>query len=140
VNKRDISRELGQRIGENTEVTILFVDDDDIAFNVGREMLRQLGYRVFIAKSGKEALDLYKKRADQIDLVILDMIMPGMNGRETFERLKKIDPDTKVIISSGYSIVGEVQKILDRGGNGFLQKPFDMTVLSKKITEALNDT
>jgi DNA-binding NarL/FixJ family response regulator len=93
-----------------------------------------------MAKSGKEALDLYKDCTDQIDLVILDMIMPGMNGRETFERLKKIDPDTKVLVSTGYSIDGEVREILDRGGNGFLPKPYGMNVLSQKVREVLNDT
>jgi two-component system cell cycle sensor histidine kinase/response regulator CckA len=138
--KKETGRELGQRVGERAEATILFVDDDDIVINVGRKMLKQLGYRVLIAKGGKEALDLHKKRADQIDMVILDMTMPDMNGRETFERLKKIDPDIKVLISTGYSINGEVQEILNHGGNGFLQKPFDMTVLSQKVREVLNNT
>jgi CheY-like chemotaxis protein len=139
MGKMETVRELGQKIGESAEVTILLVDDDDITIDVIRKMLEQLDYSVLIARGGKEALGIYKKCADQIDLVILDMVMPGMNGRETFERLKKINPDTNVLLSTGYSINGEVQEILDHGGNGFLQKPFDMTVLSQKIDEVLNN-
>jgi CheY-like chemotaxis protein len=138
--KKKTVRKLEQKLGESSEATILFVDDDDIAFNIGGEMLRKLGYRVFMAKGGKEALDIYKNHAGQIDLVILDMVMPGMNGCETFERLKKIDQDINVLISTGYSMNGEVQKIMDRGDKGFLPKPYSITILSQKITEVLNDT
>jgi CheY-like chemotaxis protein len=77
---RDTGQELRQRIGEGAELKILFAYDDDIAINVIPEMLKQLGHRVLTARGGKEALDVYKKRADQIDLVILDMIIPDMNG------------------------------------------------------------
>jgi len=118
--------------------TILLVDDEEIILDVGREVLEVLGYRVFEAKSGKEAIDLYRKESDDIDLVILDMIMPHMTGGEIFDRMKQINPEITVLLSSGYSINGEAQAILDRGCRGFIQKPFDMRSLSQMIRDILN--
>jgi CheY-like chemotaxis protein len=85
------------------------------------------------ARSGQEAIELYKKNSDKIDLVIMDMIMPGMSGGETFDRLKEINRDIKVLLSSGYSINGQASKILERGCDGFIQKPFNLIQLSDKI-------
>jgi len=93
---------------------------------------------VLIARSGKEAIEIYEKTRDQIDLVILDMIMPVMGGGETYDRLKEVDPDIKVLLSSGYSINGEASEILDRGCDGFIQKPFNIKELSQKIREILD--
>ena len=73
----------------------------------------------------------------QIDLVILDMIMPGMGGAATFDMLRDINPSAKIILSSGYDINGDARKILERGCNGFIQKPFLMNDLSRKIREIL---
>jgi CheY-like chemotaxis protein len=86
-----------------------------------------------VARSGQRAINLYKKNTDKIDLVIMDMIMPGMGGGETFDHLKEIDPDIKVLLSSGYSINGQASEILERGCDGFIQKPFNMSQLSEKI-------
>ena len=119
--------------------TILLVDDEEIIIDVSPEMLTELGYEVLTAKSGEEALELYRRNRDKIDLVILDMIMPGMGGGETYDRLKQIDPEILVLLSSGYSIDGQATEILERGCNGFIQKPFNIEILSRKIREILNN-
>ncbi|MEJ2220502.1 MAG: PAS domain S-box protein [Desulfobacterales bacterium] len=113
--------------------TLLLVDDEEMIIKVGKELLQELGYQVMSALSGQEAIELYKKNADKIDLVIMDMIMPGMSGGETFDRLKEINPEIKVLLSSGYSINGQASKILERGCDGFIQKPFNLIQLSDKI-------
>ena len=117
--------------------TILLVDDQDGIISVGRDMLKTLGYTVFLAGTGKEAVTIYEANKEKIDLVILDMIMPGMDGEETYKKLKGFDPCIKVILSSGYSIEGQARRILDSGCNGFIQKPFNVIELSGKIREIL---
>jgi two-component system cell cycle sensor histidine kinase/response regulator CckA len=117
--------------------TILFVDDQDVVIDVGRAILEELGYTVLPAKSGQEAIAVYTKRKKEIDLVILDMVMPAMSGGKTYDRLKKINPGVKVILSSGYSLNGQASGILERGCCGFIQKPFNVNELSKKIREVL---
>ncbi|MFC1488797.1 response regulator [Thermodesulfobacteriota bacterium] len=118
--------------------TVLLVDDENIIIEIGQQILETLGYQVLLARGGKEAIDVYTKNRDEIDLVILDMVMPDMGGGDTFDNLKKINPDLKVLLSSGYSIDGQASKILERGCNGFIQKPFDLNSLSKKMREILN--
>ena len=133
----DQRSEVSEDIKPGTE-TILLVDDEEIIIDVSPEMLTELGYEVLTAKSGEEALEQYRINKDKIDLVILDMIMPGMGGGETYDRLKQIDPEITVLLSSGYSIDGQATEILKRGCNGFIQKPFNIEILSKKIREILN--
>ena len=118
--------------------TVLLVDDEDAVIDVGLEMLAKLGYRALIARSGQEALGIYRKQRDEIDLVILDMIMPGMGGGEVYNRLKVIDKGVQVLLSSGYSINGQAKEIINRGCNGFIQKPFSLSELSIKIKEVLD--
>ncbi|MCK5193317.1 MAG: response regulator, partial [Desulfobulbaceae bacterium] len=118
--------------------TTLLVDDEDMIVDVGCGIIEKLGYNVLTAKSGKEAIEIYKKNHDRIDMVLLDMIMPEMGGGESYDKLKEINPGIKVLLSSGYSIDGEATKILERGCNGFIQKPFYMTDLSKKIREIID--
>ena len=117
--------------------TVLLVDDEDIIIDVGQEILKALGYKVLVARGGKEAIDVYKANKDRIDMVILDMIMPGMGGGETYDRMKEINPDIKVLLSSGYSIDGQATGILERGCDGFIQKPFTMKELSGKIRKVI---
>ncbi len=117
--------------------TVLLVDDDDMVVEGCREMLTKMGYDVSIARNGKDALEIYKENQDKIDIVIIDMIMPEMNGGETYDRLKKMNPDINVLLSSGHSINGQATKILERGCNDFIQKPFNIEVLSEKIREIL---
>ncbi len=116
---------------------ILLVDDEPVILDVVAAMLQNLGYTVLTADSGQAALDLYRVHRGQVVLVILDMVMPGMNGGETFDRLKAIDPAVRVLLCSGYSIDGRASQILARGCNGFVQKPFDMGQLSEKIRAAI---
>jgi CheY-like chemotaxis protein len=113
--------------------TILLIDDEEMIIKVGEELLQELGYKVLVARSGQGAIKLYKKNTDKIDLVIMDMIMPGMGGGETFDQLKEINPGIKVLLSSGYSINGQASEILERGCDGFIQKPFNINQLSEKI-------
>ncbi len=118
--------------------TILLVDDEDVIIDVSCELLEMLGYKVYVARSGNEAVEIYKEKMDEIALVILDMVMPGMGGGETFNMLKSINPDIKVILSSGYSINGKAKEITERGCRAFVQKPFQIGDLSEKIRKVLD--
>jgi CheY-like chemotaxis protein len=120
-----------------TEI-VLVVDDEDTVLDVCEEMLRTMGCRVLLAKSGREALDLYKKHKDEIDIVMLDMIMPRMGGGETYDQMKEINPNIKVLLWSGYSIKGTATEILGRGCDDFIQKPFSITQLYAKIEEIMD--
>lgn len=113
--------------------TILLVDDQDAVVEIGTEMLESLGYNVLAARSGQEAIKIYSERGNQIQLVILDLIMPGMSGSETFDRLKQIDPNIRIVLSSGYSINGQAAEIIRKGCLGFIGKPFNLQDLSGKI-------
>ncbi|MBW1781456.1 MAG: response regulator [Deltaproteobacteria bacterium] len=117
--------------------TILLVDDEALIMDVGKLILEKLGYTVMVANGGQEALDLYRRTPDQIDLIILDMIMPDLSGGEAYDQLKAMNPHVKVILSSGYSADGRAKDILRRGCNGFIQKPFTIRALSQKIREIL---
>ena len=131
------ARELSIDIIKGTE-TILLVDDEEMIIDVGKELLKKIGYKVLIAKSGKAAVELYEANKDEIDMVILDMIMPDMGGGDTYDMLKAINPGIKVLLSSGYSINGQATEIMERGCNGFIQKPFNMRELSQIVREILN--
>ena len=118
--------------------TVLLVDDEHMIIEVGQEILRALGYKVIVATNGHEALSIFQERWRGIDLVILDLVMPGLSGGETFDRLKKINPGISVLLCSGYSLSGQATEILDRGCNGFIQKPFKLRELSLKLREILD--
>ncbi len=117
--------------------TILIIDDEKPILDVTRDLLEELGYRVISATGGQQAIQIYHANRDRIALVIFDMIMPGMDGGELFDALKSINPDVKAILASGYSIDGKAQMIINRGVQAFLQKPFRVDDLSKKIREIL---
>ena len=118
--------------------SLLLVDDEAMVLEVGRQMLGKLGYRVLTAESARLALDILNARHTEIDLIILDMIMPELGGGETFDRIRQIAPGKKVLLSSGYSIDGQAIEILRRGCDGFIQKPFGLNGLSQKIREVLD--
>ena len=118
--------------------TLMLVEDEDMVAVISDQMLTRLGHKVFLARSGPDALSIFQEHREKIDLVILDMIMPGMSGAETFERLKAIDPGVNVLLSSGYTPNGPAQDILRRGCRGFIQKPFTIEQLSQKIREILS--
>jgi CheY-like chemotaxis protein len=119
--------------------TILLVDDEAVIIDVSRDILEALGYRVLSAAGGRQAIQIYEEAAGRIDLVILDMIMPDMGGGETFDRLKLINPDIKVILSSGYSMNSQAKIIMEKGAQAFLQKPFRIDQFSQKIRDVLGD-
>lgn len=117
--------------------TILLVDDDEVLTGVIREILESAGYQVLTAFSGREALEIYEAWKGDVDLVMLDMIMPGMGGAETFRELKQMDPKVSVIIISGYSLPDEVRELIALGCKGFLQKPFLIPDLLNAIGQAI---
>jgi len=117
--------------------TVLLVDDEELIRDVGEKLLKALGYKVLVSRSGAEAIDMFRASRNVIDLVLLDIIMPHMGGGEVYDRLKEISPGVKVLLASGYSIDGEAAKIIARGCNGFIQKPFDMTKLAESIRAIL---
>jgi CheY-like chemotaxis protein len=121
----------------NGNENVLLVDDEEIVVGVGKQMLERLGYTVVTAKNGLEAVDFHSNNPDGVDLVLLDMMMPGLEAGETYDQLKSINPAVKVILSSGYSLDQKATDILNRGCNGFIQKPFSMKNLREKIDEVL---
>ncbi len=118
--------------------TVLLVDDEEMIIDVGSQILENLGYSVLSARSGTEAIEVYQAHPDEIILVILDMVMPDLGGGETYDRLKKINSEIKILLSSGYSIDGQASEIMDRGCNGFIQKPFNIKQLSRKIRDVID--
>lgn len=124
---------------ERGNETILLVDDEEIIIDVGAQLLERLGYTVLEARGGEEAVRIYRENRDKIDMLILDMIMPDIGGGEVYDEIKKIDPDVKALLSSGYSINGQATEILKKGCNGFIQKPFNMKNIAKKIREVLKE-
>ncbi len=118
--------------------TILLVDDEAVNLEVTGDLLEILGYKVYKAGNGQEAVAVYMEKRDQIDLVILDMIMPGISGGETLELLREINPCLPILLSSGYSNNSQVEQLMKMGCKGFLQKPFHAEELSRKIREILS--
>ncbi len=117
--------------------TILLVDDEQAIIDVMKEIMEMLGYTVLVADNGRDALKIYAEHREKIGLVILDMIMPDMSGGDTFDGLKQINPQVKVVLSSGYSLNSEAAAIMEKGCKGFLQKPVNIAVLSQKIGDVL---
>ena len=118
--------------------TILLVDDEEIVIFAGEQMLQKLGYKVIVAENGKDALEIFRREHENIDMVLLDMVMPDISGGETYNQLKKIDGKVKVLLSSGYSLDGQGRAIMGKGCNGFIQKPFTLNNLSQKVKEVLD--
>jgi signal transduction histidine kinase/CheY-like chemotaxis protein len=116
---------------------ILLVDDEPAVINATMEILERLGYDVSVCRNGKEAVSFYAESKDIIDAVILDMVMPVMGGREAFAELVKINPDVRVLLSTGYAMKGEAQEIIDKGAAGLIKKPFRMVELASKIDKML---
>ena len=119
--------------------TILFVDDEDIVLKAVTAMLERMGYSVIQSSGGRDTIETFRKHQEEIDLVVLDLVMPAISGEELFDRIRKIQPNVKVLLSSGYSIDAQATKILKRGANGFIQKPFGLKDLSRKIRSVLDE-
>ena len=126
------------KLPEKGSGTILVVDDEEYILNADKAMLNELGYEVLLAKGGKEALRVFEENKDRIKLLILDLIMPDLGGEIVYDRIKSLRPDVRVILSSGYSIEGQAESILNKGCDGFIQKPYNLNQLAQKIEEILS--
>jgi len=116
---------------------ILFIDDETVIRVTGKKLLRDLGYEVIVAENGREGLDIFTKEYKSIDLVILDMIMPEMNGEDCFIAMREIDPAATIIISSGYTRDADLKDLKVKGLAGLVRKPYRLYDLSKAISNAL---
>jgi two-component system, cell cycle sensor histidine kinase and response regulator CckA len=117
--------------------TVLVVDDDAMVRRAVSTTLRALGYRTFEAASGKEAVELYREHHDIICAVLLDVIMPGMNGGATFRAMREVDPNVAVLLMSGYTMNEDVQALLDAGAGGFVMKPYSVDTLARSLAELI---
>jgi len=115
------------------EETVLLIDDDETVAEVGKQMLKCFGYKVVSANSGNSALEFYKENQNRIDMIILDMVLPDMDGGDAYDRLKEINPGIKVLLASGYDIDHQAKDILERGCDDFIQKPFSISQISEKV-------
>ncbi len=115
--------------------TVLLVDDEEVVLDVAARMLQRIGLKTLSAANGEEALRIYSENKDRVDLVVLDMVMPGMGGKTVFERLKKLDSTIKVLLASGYSLNDEAAEIMRNGCDGFIQKPYNLQELTAKIDQ-----
>ena len=117
--------------------TILVIEDEDVVIDVILAMLKRLGYRILLAKTGKKAVNIAKTFDGDIDLAILDIVLPDLAGKEVYRHIMEARPNLKVIVCSGYAIDGPPQEILDEGAQDFIQKPFFYATLSEKLKEVL---
>lgn len=123
---------------EQGNETILIVDDEDWIRDLVGKMLLKCGYKIIEADSGEKALETYNSKQEKIDLIILDLGMPGMGGHNCLIKLKSLNPDVKVIIASGYAIGEQVQESLEAGADGFIGKPYKMAHLTQKVRQVLD--
>ena len=119
-------------------VTLLVVDDEEVIRTMLARLASRMGYHILTAADGQEGLEKYRQNAAEINGVVLDMNMPVMGGRETFLKMKKINPEVRALLSTGYGANEEAQEILDLGAVGLLSKPYDMSQLSEQLALLLN--
>lgn len=119
---------------------ILIVDDEELVAFMLAQHLQNLGCRTFNASNGQEALDILENHKHELDVAILDLNMPVMDGRETYEKMVELKPDIKVLISSGFTRNGSVEEILAKGAHGFIEKPFSLENITAKIREVLTES
>ena len=120
------------------EKTILLIDDEEMVINISEMMLKRLGYRVLKAHSGYEGLQLFEENKSEIDLIISDLEMPKMNGKEVMDKIREINPEIKVLLSSGALTDADEKNIINKGFNGFLKKPYNLKTLYMKMAEIIN--
>ena len=116
---------------------ILLVDDEQMILDVGQSMLEKLGYKVTVSRGGEKTIEWIKNMGNEIDLVILDMIMPGIDGEQVFDYIQGTCPGLPVLLSSGYTLDGKAEAIMQKGCSGFIQKPFTLSELSRQIRKVL---
>ncbi len=134
----EMSRDEEQKSIPGGKETVLLIDDEVLVRDLGEHMLQKFGYTVLTAPGSESGLRIYREKKDDISLVILDMIMPGMGGRRCFEEIVKINPGARVIIASGYSADGNIKGLLASGAKGFINKPFNVREMLVKVREALD--
>ena len=117
--------------------TVLVVDDEPLIRSLARDILKRYGYEVIIAEGGAQAVEMYRQFGEQISVVLLDMVMPEMDGREVFRSIRELDPAAKIIVSSGYSHDRDADYLLEQGAAGFVQKPYRMVELANALSEVL---
>ena len=121
----------------NQPRSILLVDDEPIIITSARRILEKKGYTVFTAESGASALALYQEKQEEVDVILLDLSMPDMDGEETLEKLIDIDADAKVVLFSGYARSGDLEPLFEKGAADHVQKPFDIKTLIKTIDRVI---
>jgi CheY-like chemotaxis protein len=119
--------------------TILLVDDEEYIRELGVELFSDVGYKVLTATDGESALELYQKEQEGIDLVILDLVIPGMGGKKCYEEILKINPKARILIVSGYSVNGPGKEALKAGAKGFVGKPFDVAHMLETVRDILDE-
>ena len=132
------SREQAEERTDTGSETILLVDDEPMVLEVAAEMMKKLGYRVEKANDGATAVAAFDRDPDAYDLVVLDMVMPGMGGRDVFRRLRQTRPGVRILVSSGFSPDQELESLLEHSGTGFVQKPYNMAKLSSSVRALLD--
>ena len=118
--------------------TILIVDDHETIWDFLIDVLQKLGYCVLLAENGLDAVEIYRSNPQEIDLVLLDMIMPKCGGHQAFYQIRELDPQAKILLSSGYVSENEVQDILRQGACGFLSKPHRIATVAQAVRDALD--
>ncbi len=131
----DNSGELPRGKGQS----ILLVDDEEAIRDLGRRILEAFGYRVLLAKDGSEALEIYRENKDRISLVILDLIMPVMEGRQCLEEILKINPEARIIVASGYALDGKTKEVINSGARGFVSKPYELRQFLRTVNQVLSN-
>jgi len=126
-----------QQIQKGSE-TILLIDDDDTVLNSGKKILLKLGYKPIIVRNGIEALEIFKLYQDEIALIILDLFLPEMDGKQTFSEIKNINKNANILISTGEKIDDKIEGFLNKGCHGFIRKPFALSELAKNIRKILD--
>ncbi|GEM_PF-2840455 len=120
--------------------TILLIDDEEEVRQMGKLLLEENGYKVILAASGEEGVEIFREKKEQIDLILLDLIMPGRDGLEIFKDLREIDPHTPIVLVTGYMMDKKVRELLAQGAKGFLSKPYKLQEILLIIEEALTKT
>ncbi|MBN2343073.1 MAG: response regulator [Deltaproteobacteria bacterium] len=123
--------------GQSRKMHILLVDDEEVVCAATEEMLKRLNYDVTSMRSGAEAIEYYEHHWEHIDLIVLDMMMPEMDGVEVFSKIRKVNPDANVLVSSGYSDNDKARILTEQGARGYLQKPFRLAQLSETVRSVL---
>jgi len=136
--ENEIETKRNAAVPEGGSETVLLVDDEEILRDIGKDILEKFGYTVLLAADGESALELYRENPEDISLVILDIVMPGMGGKKCLEEILKMNPQAKVVIASGYSINGRAKEVLDGGARAFIRKPYELKQMLGEVRKVLD--